>query len=35
LHLVGPHFGEETLLRCGHQYQQQTEWHKACPEIFK
>jgi aspartyl-tRNA(Asn)/glutamyl-tRNA(Gln) amidotransferase subunit A len=35
LHLVGPHFDEETLLRCGHQYQQQTEWHKACPEAFK
>jgi aspartyl-tRNA(Asn)/glutamyl-tRNA(Gln) amidotransferase subunit A len=35
LHLVGPHFGEETLLRCGHQYQQQTEWHTACPEAFK
>ena len=35
LHLVGPHFGEETLLRCGHQYQQQTDWHTACPEMFK
>jgi len=35
LHLVGAHFGEETLLRCAHQYQQQTEWHKACPEAFK
>ena len=35
LHLVGPHFGEETLLRCGHQYQQQTDWHLACPETFK
>jgi aspartyl-tRNA(Asn)/glutamyl-tRNA(Gln) amidotransferase subunit A len=34
LHLVGAHFAEETLLRCGHQYQQQTEWHKACPEAF-
>ncbi len=35
LHLVGAHFNEETLLRCAHQYQQQTEWHKACPEAFK
>jgi len=35
LHLVAAHFGEETLLRCGHQYQQQTDWHKACPEAFK
>ena len=35
LHLVGPHFGEEVLLRCGHQYQQETDWHMACPEAFK
>ena len=35
LHLVGPHFGEEMLLRCGHQYQQETDWHIACPEAFK
>ena len=35
LHLVAAHFGEETLLRCGHQYQQQTDWHQACPEAFK
>ncbi len=35
LHLVAAHFDEETLLRCGHQYQQQTQWHKACPEAFK
>jgi aspartyl-tRNA(Asn)/glutamyl-tRNA(Gln) amidotransferase subunit A len=35
LHLVGAHFAEETILRCGHQYQQQTDWHSACPEAFK
>jgi aspartyl-tRNA(Asn)/glutamyl-tRNA(Gln) amidotransferase subunit A len=35
LHLVGAHFAEETLLRCGHQYQLQTDWHSACPEAFK
>jgi aspartyl-tRNA(Asn)/glutamyl-tRNA(Gln) amidotransferase subunit A len=35
LHLVGAHFAEETLLRCSHQYQQHTDWHKACPEDFK
>jgi len=35
LHLVGPHFGEETLLRCAHQYQQQTDWHVACPETYR
>ena len=34
LHLVGPHFGEETLLRCGHQYQQETGWHRECPGAF-
>jgi aspartyl-tRNA(Asn)/glutamyl-tRNA(Gln) amidotransferase subunit A len=35
LHLVGTHFAESTLLRCAHQYQQQTDWHTACPEDFK
>tara|TARA_B100001059_G_C17830123_1_gene584065 strand:+ start:727 stop:2187 length:1461 start_codon:yes stop_codon:yes gene_type:complete len=35
LQLVGPHFGEQILLRCGHQYQEVTAWHKACPEAFK
>ena len=34
LHLVGPHFGESTLLRCAHQYQQETDWHTASPEGF-
>lgn len=34
LHLVGAHFGEQMLLRCAHQYQQQTDWHLACPEGF-
>jgi aspartyl-tRNA(Asn)/glutamyl-tRNA(Gln) amidotransferase subunit A len=35
LHLVGPHWGEEVLLRLTHQYQQQTDWHLACPEAFR
>ncbi len=35
LHLVGPHWGEEIILRCAHQYQQQTDWHMAYPEAFK
>ena len=35
LHLVGPHWGEETILRCAHQYQLQTDWHAACPENFR
>ncbi len=34
LHLVGPHFGEETLLRAAHQYQLHTDWHNAAPEAF-
>ena len=34
LHLVGPHFGESTLLRCAHQYQQVTDWHLQSPEGF-
>jgi aspartyl-tRNA(Asn)/glutamyl-tRNA(Gln) amidotransferase subunit A len=35
LHLVGPHFGEETLLNCAHQYEQLTDWNDACPEDFR
>ena len=35
LHLVAGHFAEETLLRCAHQYQQQTDFHTACPEGFE
>ncbi|MDX1508412.1 MAG: Asp-tRNA(Asn)/Glu-tRNA(Gln) amidotransferase subunit GatA [Woeseiaceae bacterium] len=31
LHLVGPHWAEETLLRTAHQYQAQTDWHAQCP----
>ena len=34
LHLVGPHFAEETILRCAHQYQQQTDWHRHSPEAY-
>ena len=35
LQLVGPHFAEATILGCAHQYQQITDWHKACPEGFQ
>ena len=35
LHLVGHHFDEAALLRCAHAYQQATDWHTACPEVFK
>lgn len=34
LQLVGPHFGEATLLSCAHQYQQVTAWHQAGPKDF-
>ena len=34
LHLVGAHFAEGMLLRCAHQYEQQTDWHTARPEAF-
>jgi aspartyl-tRNA(Asn)/glutamyl-tRNA(Gln) amidotransferase subunit A len=35
LHLVGTHFGEETVLNCAHQYEQRTDWNDACPEDFR
>jgi aspartyl-tRNA(Asn)/glutamyl-tRNA(Gln) amidotransferase subunit A len=31
LQLVGPHFGEATLLNFAHQYQQATDWHRRMP----
>jgi aspartyl-tRNA(Asn)/glutamyl-tRNA(Gln) amidotransferase subunit A len=34
LQLVGPHFAEETVLHCAHQYQLLTDWHQRCPEDF-
>ncbi|MEM9402408.1 MAG: Asp-tRNA(Asn)/Glu-tRNA(Gln) amidotransferase subunit GatA [Pseudomonadota bacterium] len=34
LHLVAPHFAEESLLRTGHQYQQLTDWHDRAPEAY-
>ncbi len=35
LQLVGPHFAEETILACAHQYQQLTDWHQRCPEAYQ
>ena len=35
LHLVGPHWAEESLLSTVYQYQAQTDWHRACPEAFR
>ena len=34
LQLVGPHFGEEVILACAHQYQQLTDWHTRAPGGF-
>jgi Asp-tRNA(Asn)/Glu-tRNA(Gln) amidotransferase A subunit family amidase len=33
LQLVGPHFGEETLLRVGHAFEQSTVWHTRIPLV--
>ncbi len=35
MQLVGPHFAEERLLACAHQYQQLTDWHLQCPGDFE
>jgi aspartyl-tRNA(Asn)/glutamyl-tRNA(Gln) amidotransferase subunit A len=35
LHLVGPHWAEEALLRTTHLYQQETDWHSLAPEAFQ
>jgi len=32
--LIAPWFAESRLLCCAHQYQQQTDWHLACPPDF-
>ena len=34
LQLVGPHFAEETLLACSHQYQQLSDWNRIVPGDF-
>jgi aspartyl-tRNA(Asn)/glutamyl-tRNA(Gln) amidotransferase subunit A len=34
LQLVGPHFGEETILGAAHAYQKETDWHRRLPEKF-
>lgn len=33
LQLVGPHFGEATLLQVGHAYEQATDWHTHMPPV--
>ena len=35
LQVVGPHFGEETILAAAHAYQKETDWHRRLPESFK
>jgi len=35
LQIIGPHFAEETILACAHQYQQYTNWHQRCPEGYE
>ncbi len=33
LQLIGPHWGEQTILDAGYAFQQVTDWHKAKPNI--
>ena len=33
MQLMGPHFGEATLIRLAHAYQQVTDWHLRKPEV--
>ena len=33
MQIVGRPFGEETILRVGHAYEQATDWHKRRPEL--
>ncbi len=35
LQLVGPHFAEQSILCCAHQYQQLTDWHEQCPKDYR
>ncbi len=35
LQLVGPHFAEEAILSCAHQYQGVSDWHQRCPEAYQ
>jgi aspartyl-tRNA(Asn)/glutamyl-tRNA(Gln) amidotransferase subunit A len=34
MQIMGPHLSEETLLRIGHLYQRQTDWHKKHPPCW-
>ncbi|MDH3747130.1 MAG: Asp-tRNA(Asn)/Glu-tRNA(Gln) amidotransferase subunit GatA [Gammaproteobacteria bacterium] len=35
LHMVGPHWAEETLLCTAHQFARQTDWHMRSPEAYR
>jgi aspartyl-tRNA(Asn)/glutamyl-tRNA(Gln) amidotransferase subunit A len=34
MQIMGPHLSEETLLRIGHMYQSQTDWHRKHPPCW-
>ena len=34
MQIMGPHLSEETLLRIGHMYQNQTDWHRKHPPCW-
>jgi amidase len=34
LQLIGPHLGEDALLRAGHAFQSATDWHVKRPPLF-
>jgi Asp-tRNA(Asn)/Glu-tRNA(Gln) amidotransferase A subunit family amidase len=35
LQIIGPHWGEATVVRLAHAYEQATDWHKQSPEIVE
>jgi len=32
LQIIGPYFSESRILQTAHQFQQQTDWHRAIPQ---
>jgi aspartyl-tRNA(Asn)/glutamyl-tRNA(Gln) amidotransferase subunit A len=35
LQIIGPHWGEDRVVRLAHAYEQATDWHKQSPEIVE
>ena len=35
LQIIGPHWGEATVVRLAYAYEQATDWHKQSPEIVE